>query len=395
MSFLHGIEVTEVTNTSRTIAIVGTAVIGLVATAMDAGASVFPLNTPVLVGADNSPMTIADAIVAAGATGTLRDSLSAIAEQVRCPVIIVRVAPGADSAATDAAVIGNDVAGVKTGMQALLAAEAQVGVRPRILGVPGLDTEHVTTALAELANRLRGMAYARCLGVDRAACVTYRAKFDQRELMLITPDFTAPTGDDGATVPVSAVATALGLRAQIDQAQGFHKTLSNVPVAGVTGLTKDIQFDLQDADSDANVLNAAGITTIVRINGELRFWGNRTCADLDSPFTFESATRTAHVIADSIVQGLIWAIDKPLLPSLARDIVEQINEAFRKLKRAGFILGAEALFVAAKNPSTALKAGQLTISYRYTPVPPLERLSLEQEITDEYLADFASLVAAG
>jgi len=395
MSFLHGIEVTEVTNTSRTIAIVGTAVIGLVATAMAADPAVFPLNTPVLVGADTSPMTLADAIVAAGATGTLRDSLSAIAEQVRCPVIIVRIAPGADSAATDVAVIGNDVAGVKTGMQALLAAEAQVGIRPRILGVPGLDTEHVTTALAELANRLRGMAYAHCLGADRAACATYRAKFDQRELMLITPDFTAPNGADGTTVPMSAVATALGLRAQIDQAQGFHKTLSNVPVAGVTGLTKDVQFDLQDPDSDANILNAAGITTLVRINGELRFWGNRTCADLDSAFTFESATRTAQVLADSIVQGMIWAIDKPLLPSLARDIVEQINEAFRKLKRAGFILGAEAQFIAAKNPATALKAGQLTISYRYTPVPPLERLGLEQEITDEYLADFASLVAAG
>lgn len=393
MSFLHGIRVTETSAAKNAISIVATACIGLIVTAPAASADVFPLNTPVLVGAPSSAMTIADAIAAASATGTLKGALQAIADQVRTPVVIVRIAPGADSAATDTAVIGADVAGVKTGMQALLAAEVQVKYRPRIIGAPGLDTKNVATALAVVAKRLRGMAYAAANGVDRAAVILYRANFTQRELMLIYPDFTAPLGADGADVPSFAVARALGLRAKIDQTQGFHKTLSNVPVAGVDGLTKDVQFDLQDEDADANVLNAAGITTIVRINGELRFWGNRTCAAPDSDFTFESATRTAQVLADSIVGGMLWAIDKPLLPSLARDIEEQINEAFRKLKRGGFILGAEATFDPAKNPTEQLKAGKLTISYRYTPVPPLECLGLEQQITDEYLADFNQLVA--
>jgi len=394
MSFHHGIRVTETTGASNAIAIVATACIGLVATAPDASAAVFPLDVPVLVGAPTSTMTIADAIAAAGAAGTMKAALIGIADQVRAPVVIVRVAPGADAAATEDAVIGDDVDGVKTGMQALLAAEAQVKYRPRIIGAPGLDTLHVATALAVVAKRLRGMAYAAAIGADRADLIAYRANFTQRELMLIAPDFTAPLGAGGANVPSFAVARALGLRAMIDQTQGFHKTLSNVPVAGVTGLTKDIQFDLQDEDADANMLNAAGITTIVRINGDLRFWGNRTCAALDGDFTFESATRTAQVLADSIVAGLIWAIDKPLLPSLARDIEERINAAFRKLTRGGYILGAQAAFDPAKNPVDQLKAGKLTIGYRYTPVPPLECLGLEQQITDEFAADFALLVAS-
>ena len=393
MTFLHGIRVNEVTGTTKSIAIVATACIGLVVTAPAASDDVFPLNTPVLVGASTSAMTIADAIAAAGPTGTMKGALVAIGDQVRAPVVIVRVAAGADSAATDTAVIGGDAGGIKTGMQALLAAEAQVKYRPRIIGAPGLDTKAVATALAVVAKRLRGMAYAAAVGADRAAVIVYRANFTQRELMLIWPDFTAPLGADGADVPSFAVARALGLRAKIDQTQGFHKTLSNVPVVGVDGLTKDVQFDLQDEDADANILNAAGITTIVRINGELRFWGNRTCAAADDAFTFESATRTAQVLADSIVAGMIWAIDKPLLPSLARDIVEQINAAFRKLKQGGYILGAEASFDAAKNPTSQLTAGKLTISYRYTPVAPLECLSLEQEITDDYAADFGQLVA--
>ncbi len=69
------------------------------------------------------------------------------------------------------------------------------------------------------------------------------------------------------------------MRALIDQEQGWHKTLSNVPLpdstagTGVVGATKDISFDIQDADCDANQLNAARITTLVPISGRLRFWG--------------------------------------------------------------------------------------------------------------------------
>lgn len=388
MSFLHGIEVTEVDATTRTIATVATAVIGLVATGPLADAVMFPLNRPVKF------ERLEAAIAAAGATGTLKGALQAIADQVSCPVVVVRVAPGVDATATDLAVIGDDDGTTKTGMQALLAAEAQLGVRPRIIGAPGLDSEDVASALAECANRLRGMAYAAAHGATIADLIAYRANFTARELMLIAPDFVAPVGAGGATATRHAVAVALGLRAAIDAAQGWHKTLSNVPVAGVSGLTRDIQFDLQDAQADANLLNAADVTTIVRINGQLRFWGNRTCAPVDSPFFFESATRTAQILADSIVQGLVWAIDKPLLPSLARDIVEVINDAFRKLKRAGYVLGAEAWFDAAANPVENLRQGKLKIRYRYTPVPPLESLGLVQEITDEYFADFAALVAA-
>ncbi len=264
MPFLHGISVTETPSVSRTIATIATAVIGLVVTAPAASADAFPLNTPVVVNAPTAAMTLADAIAAAGATGTLKGALLAIADQVRCPVVIVRVAPGADATATDITVVGTDVAGIKTGMQALLAAEAQVKYRPRIIGAPGLDTKAVAIGLATVAKRLRGMAYAAAVGADRAAIIAYRANFTQRELMLIWPDFTAPLGVNGADVPSFAVARALGLRAAIDQTQGFHKTLSNVPVAGVDGLTKDVQFDLQDADADANVINAAQIAEEIK-----------------------------------------------------------------------------------------------------------------------------------
>ena len=388
MTFHHGISVTENATTSRALRTVATAIIGLVATGPAAKADKFPLDTPVLV------TDLETAIIDAGETGTLKAALEGIATQVRAPVVVVRVAPGADDTATNLAVIGTDTLAGRTGMQALLGAEAITGMKPRIIGAPGLDTQPVALQLALVAKKLRGMAYARAIGDDVAELAAYRATFTQRELMLIYPDVMIADGVLGATKASPAVAHALGLRALIDQTQGWHKTLSNVPLQGVVGLTATVQFDIQDVDADANILNGADITTLVRINGRLRFWGNHTCAEADD-FMFESATRTAQIIAETIADGMVWAIDKPMVPSLARDIVERINGKLRDLKSAGQLLGGECWFDTNKNPTGQLKAGQLLISYKYTPVPPLERLGLEQEITDEYLADFAGLVTGG
>ena len=390
MSFLHGIRVDEVKNTSRSIATVATAVIGLVATAPAADAAMFPIDTAVAV-AD-----LDAAIAVAGDTGTLKAALRAIRGQVDAPVVVVRVTPGATAADTAVAVVGIDEAGVKTGMQALLTAPAQLDLHPRILGAPGLESETVTEGLVAVARKLRARVYAAAVGDDRAEAIAHRALYpDARELTLLWPAVTAPYGAQGASIAVPVAAVAMGGRAAIDATQGWHKTLSNVPLADIDGLAADVTFDIQDEACDANVLNAAEIVTVVRMGGSLRFWGNRTCAAKDSDFVFESAVRTAHILADTIALGLVWAMDKPLVPSLAKDIVEQINAKFRELKRTGRILGATASFVPAKNPTASLKLGRLTISYRYGFVPPLEALTLEQEISDEFFADFAALVVGG
>ena len=59
---------------------------------------------------------------------------------------------------------------------------------------------------------------------------------------------------------------------------------------------------------------------------------------------------------------------------------------------AGYLLGASAWYDEAANDKDTLKAGKLSIDYGYTPVPPLEDLTLRQRITDSYLANFAASV---
>lgn len=376
---MHGIKTNLLTTGSRAIATIATAIIGIVCTADDAVAEAFPLDRPTLI------TDLRKVIGDAGTTGTLKATLEAIADQVSPILIVVRVAEDADPALQADLVIGGQVDGAFTGLQALLAAEVQTGYRPRILAVPGLDSADVTAELAVVAAKLRAMAYAAAIGDNIAEVATYRATFTARELMLIWPNFTGGFAGD-------AVARAVGLRALIDATQGWNKTLSNVPVAGVTGLSKDIYFDLQDDATDAGALNTAQVTTLVRTNG-FRFWGNRTCSD-EPLFAFESAVRTSQVLQDSIANGLRWAIDKPLTVGLVRDILETINADFRAKAAAGQIVGGAAWFDQALNAPTDLSNGKLVIDYDFTPTAPLEGLELNQRITAKYYADFANLLVA-
>lgn len=374
MPYYHGIKVTEISTGARAIPALATAVIGLVATATDADAATFPLDTPVLI------TDVMSAIGDAGVNGTLAKSLSAIADQCNPIIVAVRVAPGADAAATETNVIGTTTAqGDLTGLQALLGAESLLGVRPRILGVPGLDTQDVATELAVIAQKLRGFAYVAAEGETVAEVITYRANFSAREMMLLWPDFTDFTG--------SAVARAMGLRAKIDEEVGWHKTLSNMAVNGVTGINKAVPFDMVAGNNAASLLNDADVTTLIRAKG-FRFWGNRTCS-AEPLFAFESAARTAQVLQDTIANGLVWAIDKPITGSLVKDILETVNAEFRRLQSQGRIIGARAWFDPSANGQSDLAAGRLTIDYEYTPCAPAENIQLNQRITDKFYASIA------
>ncbi|MGA4641295.1 phage tail sheath protein [Stutzerimonas stutzeri] len=384
----HGVRVLEINEGTRPIRTVSTAVVGMVCTASDADAVKFPLNKPVLL------TDVLTASGSAGELGTLARSLDAIADQASPVTVVVRVEEGADEAATTSNIIGGvSATGEYQGMKALLAAEAQLGVKPRILGVPGLDSLPVTTELISIAEKLRGFAYANAYGCETVSeALAYRAGFGSRELMLIWPDFVSWDTTTNANAPASAIARALGLRAKLDEQVGWHKTLSNVPVNGVTGLSKDIYFDLQNPATDAGLLNADEVTTLIRRDG-FRFWGSRTCS-ADPLFAFENYTRTAQVLADTMAEGHFWAVDKPMHASLVRDIVEGINAKFRELKRGGYIIDGQCWFDEAANDKDTLKAGKLFLDYDYTPVPPLENLLLRQRITDRYLVDFAAGITA-
>ncbi|CAJ7947117.1 tail sheath protein [Burkholderia pseudomallei] len=383
----HGVRVIEINDGTRPIRTVSTAVIGMVCTGDDADATTFPENRPFLI------TDVRSAIGRAGTKGTLARSLDAIAAQTSPLIVGVRVPTGKDADETTSNVIGTTTAdGQYTGMKALLAANTRLGVKPRVLGCPGLDTLPVATELATVAQRLRGFAYVNAFGAKtKEEAVAYRANFGQRELMTIWPDFVNWNITTNAEDITWATARALGMRAKIDEETGWHKTISNVVVNGVTGISRDVFWDLQDPNTDAGYLNSHDVTTLVNANG-YRLWGSRTCSE-DKLWAFENYVRSAQVIADTMAEAHLWAVDQPMSRTLMHDIVDGVNAKFRAWKTAGYLIDGQCWFDPAANEKDSLKAGQGFIDYDFCPVPPLEDLTFRQRITDRYLVKFAESIA--
>lgn len=204
------------------------------------------------------------------------------------------------------------------------------------------------------------------------------------------PPMPTPTPTYGFGI-VFSVAAAAALRAQLDEQVGFQKSTSNVIVNGVTGISQPVTWDLEDPDTDAGYLNSHQVTTLIQNQG-LRFWGNRNCSE-DPRFSFEVATRTAQIVLETIVQGCAIFADQPLIPQLAKDIIDSIQAKLDEFTAAGQLIGASVWYDPAENSTEALSQGQFWVDYDYTPVPTLENLGLNQRITDRYLVDFAKLIA--
>lgn len=381
----HGITAKEFTHGVRAISDISTAVIGMVCTADDADENVFPLNTPVF------HTSAYNVLGKAGEKGTLAKSLDAIIDQADAQIVIVRVAESENADTLKANIIGSASGGNYTGLKALRRSKALTGQTPKILGVPEMDSQEVVTELVGLAQATRAFVYASAGGAENISEVSsYRQNFGQRELMLIDNDFLAFDPAAKANKPAATIARVLGARAKLDTQVGWHKSISNTEINGVSALKHGRTFDLLDKNCDANTLNNADITTLIRENG-FRIWGNRTCAS-DPMMAFEVAVRSAQIIQETIASTFLWAMDKPMHPSLIEDIIMGINAKLAEYVNKGYILGARVFIDPTLNTSQTVQAGQFTISYEWTYVPPLENMVFEQHNSDTFFVNLVDKV---
>ena len=381
----HGITANEYTEGVRSISDISTAIIGMVCTAEDADAKVFPLNTPIFA------TSAYDLLAKAGTKGTLAKSLDAIVDQADAQVVIVRVAESKNAEEQKANVIGTAEGGNYTGLKALRRAKAVTGYTPKILGVPELDSQDVLTELVGVAQATRAFAYGSAGGnPDITEVGNYRKNFGQRELMLIDNEFMAFDPTTKKTETAATIARILGARAKLDKNVGWHKSISNTEINGVSGLKFARSFDLLDKNCDANTLNNKDVTTLIREDG-FRVWGNRTCTN-DSMMAFEVATRTSQIIQETIASAFMWALDKPMHPSLMEDIIMAINAKLAQYVNKGYILGARVFIDKTLNTSETVQAGQFTSSYEFTWVPPLENMVFNQHVTDTFFVNLVDKV---
>lgn len=207
--FHHGVTATEVTQGILPMRNADTSTIGLICISDDADEAHYPKDTPVLLTGITQ-----DDLDKAGKTGTLYASLYTIRAITNPTVVVLRVSNPSDTAALDV----------------LLNCQSRLGITPKILGAPQLDTPSVVRKLVAIAKRRRGFVYASCrrddgtLITDKTEIVAYRNTFGDRELMLIdnqwgedvviaqtpaqppTPSPVQPPSDDAADDDVTDTA---------------------------------------------------------------------------------------------------------------------------------------------------------------------------------------------
>lgn len=150
VSFHHGTRVFESAETPLLVRIGRTAVIGLIGTAPDADTLAFPLNKPVQI------LRAQDAN-ALGNDGTLKSAIDSIFDQVGCPIVVVRVEEGNTTAATWAALIGDQTA--FTGVHAFRRASSDGLYKPKLLIAPGFTQTSAADGIASVNVTVGGSGY--------------------------------------------------------------------------------------------------------------------------------------------------------------------------------------------------------------------------------------------
>ena len=170
---------------------------------------------------------------------------------------------------------------------------------------------------------------------------------------------------------------------------GVHFSPSNRIIRGIVGLTTPIQYSLSDPTADSNLLNRARITLAIFDNG-FYLWGNRTTSS-NTFWTFITSRRIADLIALTLEITCRPLIDRPITTALIRQILSKVNRYLNTLVTAGAISGGNGWVDPSRNTSSTLAAGRLSISYRFSPVFPLESLEYDSTNTTDFIEDVLQL----
>jgi len=388
-NFLHGVETIEIDTGPRPVRLVKSSVVGLVGTS-----SIGPVNKNILV-------TKYGDLAQFSPDGTIFRELKRLWDQKPTVCIVVNVYDGVDDIAdvTPAQLIGgvDGVTGARTGMFAWRDAYQELGFLPKILIAPGFSSlSAVSTAMIVQAEAMRAVAFVDApigvtpqqaiTGRGPAGTINFNTSSDRVGLCYPHVKYYDTVAEADILGPLSTVVA--GAWSRRDQDNGYWWSGSNVELLGLTGVERPIEFMLNDANCEANLLNEAGIITLANSFGTgIRSWGNRSAAwpTVSHQKNFINVRRTADVIAESLELATLQFIDQPLDNARIDDILETGRRFLRHQQANGAIQDGDVWLDADLNTPETLSAGHLLPSYDFAPFSPMERVSYQARINTEYL----------
>lgn len=294
---------------------------------------------------------------------------------------------------TSGQIIGTNVSGVRTGMQTWELIFNTFGFYPKILLAPvSCELPAVATEMIALAAKYRAIALidaplgtsvtAAVAGRGPASTMNFKTASDRAYLLI--PHLSVYDADSDANQNRPYSQFMAGLMARVDQQEGYWVSPSNHEILGIVGTEYVVTASVNDATTEANLLNSAGITTTFTGYGTgTRAWGNRSASyptNTDQK-NFIPIRRLADVVHESLEQASLQFIDKPLTQALIDAIRDTGNGFFKTLIGRGACLpGSKVIYNPADNSAEELSAGHVTFELNFAGASPAERVTFKSHI---------------
>lgn len=284
------------------------------------------------------------------------------------------------------------LAGLRTGLMALLDIPGRFGIKPRIILVPGFCTQAtVAAAMIAKAEQLKAHAF-----IDAPVGTTFQQAIEGRGA---DGDINFTTSSQRAVLayPHVKIGNQLeplsqnlaGLASFVDLNEGYWVSFGNHELRRVTGLETPVTWSPGDPNCEANLLNAVGLVTVARGPGTgFRAWGNRSAAwpSDTHPLNFICVRVVADVLNDAVEQAMLPFTDKPLNRATLDAVRETVNAYLTTLVQKGALIGGECTWDVADNPVTELALGHAAFKLSFMPPVPMELVTFTSQVDTAWLA---------
>jgi len=290
-----------------------------------------------------------------------------------------------------------DESGNRTGMQAFKDCYNELGFFPKILIAPGFCTQNsVATEMNVMAGKIRAISIIDApIGTAYQDAITGRGpegeinfNYSSERMILCYPHLKVYDSNTDADRLEPFSQRLAGIMAAKDIEKGYWWSPSNTEIKGITGIERKLSAMINDPNSEVNLLNESGITTIFNSYGTgFRSWGNRTAAwpSVTHPKNFINIRRTADIIHESIEYSMLQLIDFPINDALIDSVCESVNAFIRTLIGRGALIDGKCSYDPSKNSETEIALGHLVFDLEFMPPTPFERCTFESFINIELL----------
>ena len=270
------------------------------------------------------------------------------------------------------------------------------GMTPGLLLAPGYSKDpNVAAVMQGACENINGVYSCECiLDVDCGAsgAQTYDAVKQVKESKGLTSPHAyaywpmAQVGD----YRLSLSAVMVALTAATYAANGDVPSLSpsNKSLPGVTGLCLEDGTEVILDQAQANVVNSAGIGTVLNLNG-FKAWGNNTCA---YPSTTDPKDRWIAVRrfftwrSNSLIQTYFERVDSPANYRMIEAIVDAENVNGNAYVAAGACAAYQCEFRSDENPTTQILDGTIKFHLTLAPYNPAECIEFTLEFDPTAIA---------